>query len=149
MSRVSGRTAVVIGGAFGIGAAVCRRFADEGAAVVVADRNKDNAFAVAEEIGGRAVVFDVADTSAVYEAFAALGDVDILVNNAGVDRFAFFVDTAPADWDFVLDINPATRSPSAAACRCGEENREHRADPVGDHDGHVEAAVRGVPHPGR
>jgi 2-hydroxycyclohexanecarboxyl-CoA dehydrogenase len=105
MSRFAGRTALVTGGASGIGAAVCRRLALEGAQVVVADLHAENARLVAKEVDGRAVVLDVSDTDAVRAALAGVGEVDVLVNNAGVDRFAFFVDTTPADWDFVLGVN--------------------------------------------
>jgi 3-hydroxybutyrate dehydrogenase len=57
--RFTGRVAVVTGGASGIGAAICRRLAGEGALVVVADLDEGGAAAVAEEIGGAAVAGDV------------------------------------------------------------------------------------------
>ena len=107
--RLEGRTALVTGGASGIGAATARRLAAEGARVTVADLNELGARAVAGEIDGAAVVMDVADTTSVRTGVAAAvdahGPVDVLVNNAGTDRFAFFVHTDEELWDFVLGVN--------------------------------------------
>lgn len=87
--QVSGKVVVVTGGADGIGAAMCRRFAREGAAVVVvADRNGDGAQAVASEIGGEAVTLDVSDGAAVAAMVADLearhGRIDLFCSNAGI-----------------------------------------------------------------
>jgi 2-hydroxycyclohexanecarboxyl-CoA dehydrogenase len=107
--RLEGRTALVTGGAGGIGAATARRLAAEGARVAVGDLDLDTARAVAAEIDGVATELDVTDTGSVGRAVAAvadaLGPVDVLVNNAGTDRFAFFVKTDEALWDFVLGVN--------------------------------------------
>ena len=107
--RLEGRIALVTGGASGIGAATARRLAAEGARVAVADVNEDGAREVAGEIDGIAVRMDVADAASVRagvaEVVSALGQVDVLVNNAGTDRFAFFVNTDEALWDFVLGVN--------------------------------------------
>jgi 2-hydroxycyclohexanecarboxyl-CoA dehydrogenase len=107
--RLERRIALVTGGASGIGAATARRLAAEGARVAIADLDLDGARAVAGEIGGAAVEMDVADAASaragVAAAEAALGPVDVLVNNAGTDRFAFFVNTDEALWDFVLGVN--------------------------------------------
>jgi 2-hydroxycyclohexanecarboxyl-CoA dehydrogenase len=107
--RLEGRTAVVTGGASGIGAATARRLAAEGARVAVADLDEAGARDVAGEIDGLAVQMDVADTESaragVEVAEDAFGPLDVLVNNAGTDRFAFFVDTDEALWDFVLGVN--------------------------------------------
>jgi 2-hydroxycyclohexanecarboxyl-CoA dehydrogenase len=107
--RLEGRTALVTGGAGGIGAATARRLAAEGARVAVGDLALDGAREVAAEIDGLATTLDVTDTASVAAAVAAvadaLGPVDILVNNAGTDRFAFFVNTDPDLWDHVLGVN--------------------------------------------
>ncbi len=107
--RLVGRTAIVTGGAGGIGAATARRLAAEGARVAVGDLALDGAREVAVEIDGFATELDVTDTASVGRAVAAttdaLGPVDILVNNAGTDRFAFFVNTDPDLWDHVLGVN--------------------------------------------
>jgi 2-hydroxycyclohexanecarboxyl-CoA dehydrogenase len=107
--RLEGRTALVTGGAGGIGAATARRLAAEGARVAVGDLDLDGARAVAGEIDGVATELDVTDTASVARAVAAVqdeaGPVDVLVNNAGTDRFAWFVDTDEALWDFVLGVN--------------------------------------------
>ena len=98
------RVAVVTGGASGIGAATCRRLVLDGFDVVVADIDEVGAKEVAAEIGGEALSLDVTDGDAVR---SALGErvVDVLVNNAGGDRIAFFLDTTPAEWDWVLALN--------------------------------------------
>src|SRR5919199_2311616 len=107
--RLEGRTALVTGGASGIGAATARRLAAEGARVAVADLDLDGARAVAGEIDGAAVRMDVADAASaragVAEAEGAIGPLSIVVNNAGTDRFAFFVHTDEALWDLVLGVN--------------------------------------------
>jgi 2-hydroxycyclohexanecarboxyl-CoA dehydrogenase len=107
--RLEGRTALVTGGASGIGAATARRLAAEGARVAVGDLDLERARDVAGEIDGVATELDVTDTASVGRAVALvtdqLGPVDVLVNNAGSDRFAFFVNTDEALWDFVLAVN--------------------------------------------
>src|SRR6201999_3634859 len=107
--RLEGRTALVTGGASGIGAATARRLAAEGARVAVGDLNLDGAREVAAELDGFATELDVTDTASVGRAVAAVTDavgaVDILVNNAGTDRFAFFVNSDEALWDTVLGVN--------------------------------------------
>jgi len=107
--RLDGKTAFVTGGASGIGEATAHRLAEEGARVVVADLDEERAGKVAAEVGGAAVLVDVADTASVRAAVAAgeeaVGPIDVLVNNAGADRFAFFVDTDEGTWDFVIGVN--------------------------------------------
>jgi NAD(P)-dependent dehydrogenase (short-subunit alcohol dehydrogenase family) len=103
--RLEGRTAFVTGGASGIGAAISRRLAAEGAKVTIADLNLDGARKVAGEIDADAVELDVADAEAAARAIGELGRVDILVNNAGTDDFAFFTDITPERWKRLIAIN--------------------------------------------
>lgn len=114
MARFDHRTVVVTGGGGGIGSAVCRGFAAEGAAVAVLDRDGEAAEAVASSIvaaGFRAlaVACDITERpsvdAAVARVAAELGPIDVLVNNAGWDLFVPFLDTAPEDWSRLVDIN--------------------------------------------
>lgn len=103
--RLEGQRALVTGGAQGIGAAISRRLAAEGAEVVIADVNEAGATEVASEIGASAIPLDVTDTVAVDEGVAANGPFSILVNNAGTDDFAFFTDLTPERWRRLIAIN--------------------------------------------
>ena len=88
--RLTGKTAIVTGGASGFGAGIVRKFAAEGARVLVVDINADGAAAMAEEVGNGAlsIACNVADGASVAEmaayAIKEFGQVDILVNNAGI-----------------------------------------------------------------
>ena len=93
------------GGASGIGAAICRRLAAEGAEVWVGDINVEGAKEVAGEVAGQAVELDVTSLESAQTAVEQSGTLDILVNNAGTDRFGFFAQTQPKDWNFVLAVN--------------------------------------------
>jgi 3-oxoacyl-[acyl-carrier protein] reductase len=88
MNRLQGKTALVTGAARGLGAAIARRFAEEGAKVIVNDLSLEAARAAAEGLGGIGVAADVADSASVNAMFAEVGRLvprlDILVNNAGI-----------------------------------------------------------------
>ena len=107
--RLADRTALVTGGASGIGAATCRRLAAEGARVAVTDVNLDGARGVADEVDGAAFELDVRSTDSVRAAVEGaereLGPVDVLVNNAGYDEWGWFTDTDEALWQRVLAVN--------------------------------------------
>jgi rhamnulose-1-phosphate aldolase/alcohol dehydrogenase len=106
------RIALVTGAGSGIGRAIARRLAAEGACVLVADRDADRAVAVAAEIGNAdvAVPFtaDVTDeeqvAAAVAAAALAFGGVDLVVNNAGLSVSKPLLDTTVADWDIQHDV---------------------------------------------
>jgi NAD(P)-dependent dehydrogenase (short-subunit alcohol dehydrogenase family) len=106
---LAGRRAVVTGGGSGIGAATCRRFAEEGAAVAVLDVDAGAAEVVAGAVGGVAVPVDVADGEAVGAAFdraaAALAGLDIVVNNAGTGNVLPLADYSDAEWARLLGVN--------------------------------------------
>ena len=103
--RLEGRKALVTGGASGIGAAICRRLAAEGADVWVGDVNTAGAEEVAAEISGQAVELDVTDLGSARAATEAAGTLDVLVNNAGTDEFGFFTETTPEQWRRVIAVN--------------------------------------------
>lgn len=98
---LAGRRALVTGGASGIGAAVVRRLAGQGARVTVADFNADAAKAIAEEVDGDTWVVDLSDTSALAEVRL---ETDILVNNAGIQRISPLEDFAPEDFRRIMTL---------------------------------------------
>jgi rhamnulose-1-phosphate aldolase/alcohol dehydrogenase len=111
------RIALVTGAGSGIGKAIAQRLAAEGAVVVVADLNAENAAAVAEELGGPtghindvavAVTVDVTSeeqiAAAFDEALLAFGGVDLIVNNAGISISKPLLETTAKDWDLQHDI---------------------------------------------
>lgn len=106
---LTGRRAVVTGGAKGLGAAIAGRLADAGAAVLVADLDDDAAAATAASIGGSSVHLDVADSASVAAVADAvverLGGLDIWVNNAGVYPSRPVLEMTDEEWDAVLDVN--------------------------------------------
>lgn len=101
MTDLRGRTALVTGGASGIGAACAREFASAGARVTVADVDREAAEALATEIGGQAWCVDLSDLGALADARI---DVDILVNNAGVQHVSPIEDFAPERFSFILRL---------------------------------------------
>jgi 3-oxoacyl-[acyl-carrier protein] reductase len=88
LNRLEGKVALITGGGSGLGSAIARRFTEEGASVIVNDIRADAAERVAGELKGHAVIFDVADSSAVAAGFKEVRErydrLDILVNNAGI-----------------------------------------------------------------
>jgi NAD(P)-dependent dehydrogenase (short-subunit alcohol dehydrogenase family) len=107
------KVAIVTGAARGIGKAIARRFAEEGARVVLADIEAEAGAATAQALEAhgavRFVACDVGDAAAVTrlvaETRAAFGDIDVLVNNAAILVGADFLDLAEADFDRVLRVN--------------------------------------------
>ena len=114
MDRLRGKTAIISGGATGMGAASARLFAAEGAAVGVIDRNAKAGEALVAELkaAGHKAVFAKADVAskaeveaAVAAVNAALGPVNVLFNHAGTIVIKPFLETEEADWDFLFDVN--------------------------------------------
>ncbi|SDH45559.1 SDR family oxidoreductase [Alloyangia pacifica] len=126
--RLDGKTAIVTGAGSGFGAGIARRFAAEGARVMVADINIEGAMEVASEFGGVAHEVNVADGASVEEmalrAGAELGRVDILVNNAGVTHLpGFMEDISEADFDKVWAVNCKSVYLTARALVAGMKER--------------------------
>ena len=111
MGMLEGKTAIVTGGARGIGLAIAKRYVAEGARVVIADIDEAAGKAAAAALGAAArfVRTDVGAAgdarNVVAEACGFAGEIDILVNNAGIIHTADFLDIAEADFDRVLRIN--------------------------------------------
>lgn len=101
MSDLTGRSALVTGGASGIGAACARELASRGAHVTVADRDEDGATTLAEEIGGTPWAVDLLDVTALQEVSL---EIDILVNNAGVQTVAAITEFDPARFRSMLAL---------------------------------------------
>jgi 3-oxoacyl-[acyl-carrier protein] reductase len=110
--RLHGKRIVVTGAARGIGAAIARRYAAEGATLALIDVRADDIAATAAALGAKSVAGDLstADTAsaAFDEAIGTLGGIDVLVNNAGILRFAPLLEITADDWDEMFAIN--TRS---------------------------------------
>ncbi|MET7279141.1 3-oxoacyl-ACP reductase [Kribbella sp. NPDC005582] len=110
-SRLEGRVAVVTGGASGIGLATVRRFAAEGAKVVIGDVDPAAGKTAADEVGGLFVATDVTDPVAVenlfQQAFDTYGSVDIAFNNAGISPpdDNSILDTGLEAWRRVQEVN--------------------------------------------
>jgi 3-oxoacyl-[acyl-carrier protein] reductase len=110
-SRFEGRTAVVTGGASGLGREVARRIVAEGGRVILWDLHADWAAEAKEDVGAiAAIAFSVADNAAVErateESMSLLGHIDILVNSAGITGATAPVDAYPIDsWLSVIDVN--------------------------------------------
>ncbi|MCQ0969039.1 glucose 1-dehydrogenase (plasmid) [Paracoccus sp. TK19116] len=105
--RLQDKLAIVTGGGSGFGAGIAKKFAAEGAQVVVADINRAAAEKVAAEVGGIAVEVDVASGDSIRALVAGLDRApDVLVNNAGVTHLpALMEDVSEEDFDRVLAVN--------------------------------------------
>ena len=115
MKRFEEKVAIITGGAQGIGEAITRRLASEGAMTAILDIQLDKAQAVAEDIlsqGGKtsiAVRMDVTDSQdvkrAVQEVEETFGRVDVLINNVGGDEFGLFIESTEESWDWKIALN--------------------------------------------
>lgn len=108
--RLQGKTALVTGGASGFGAGIARKFAAEGARVMVADLNLAEAKTIAAEIGGVAQLCDVSQADSVeemkVEALKTFSSLDILVNNAGATHLPIALeDVGVEDFEKVFGVN--------------------------------------------
>ncbi len=114
MERLKNKTAIITGGADGIGKSAAERFAAEGASVIIWDMNEVKGLETAKELTakGSKVVFEKVNTAdyvdvnrAAEKAIAEFGQVHILVNNAGITRDATMKKMTPDQWQQVIDVN--------------------------------------------
>ena len=108
MKRLEGKTAIVTGGAQGIGFEGAKLFAAEGARVIIADINAEKGEKAAAEIGATFVKCDVSKAADVENVVKVAGTVDVLYNNAGIfwtGHDGKLTDIAEADWDRIIAIN--------------------------------------------
>ena len=108
--KLDGKTAIVTGAASGFGAGIARKFAAEGATVMIVDLNEDAAQGIASDIGGTAYKADVSNGDEVADmietAITRMGHVDIMVNNAGITHLpAQMEDVTEDDFDRVFAVN--------------------------------------------
>ena len=108
-ARLDGKTALVTGASKGIGKAIATELAAAGATVVVGYRSgKDDAEALAVELGGSAIQADVSSADDAKRLIEEAGDLDILVNNAGLTRDGLLARMSDDDWQTVIDTNLAS-----------------------------------------
>ena len=108
-ARLDGKTALVTGASKGIGKAIATELAAAGATVVVGYRSgKDEAEALAVELGGSAIQADVSSAEEAKRLVEEAGDLDILVNNAGLTRDGLLARMSDDDWQTVIDTNLAS-----------------------------------------
>ena len=104
--QLTGRIALVTGGASGIGEAICRVFSAAGAEVLIVDVDGDRARALAAELpGAQALVCDIADETAVNNLFSNIAKLDILVNNAGIGLVGGIEQTTLGDFQRLFRVN--------------------------------------------
>jgi 2-hydroxycyclohexanecarboxyl-CoA dehydrogenase len=147
---LSGRRAIITGAANGIGAAIARAFASEGAQTAILDIDRRLGEVVAQQCGSTFIACDVTDIEALRTKIAAAGSFDILVNSAGVDQHSFFGETTPDEWRRLLAINleavfATTHAvlPAMQAARFGRLiNVASEAGRLGSRGGSVYAAAK-------
>ncbi|HET9286054.1 MAG TPA: 3-oxoacyl-[acyl-carrier-protein] reductase [Gaiella sp.] len=105
-ASLEGKVALVTGGSRGIGRAIALELGRAGADVIVGYRTgREEAEAVATEVGGRAVEADVSDPGSARTLVESAGELDVLVNNAGLTRDGLLVRMSDEDWRSVIDTN--------------------------------------------
>src|SRR6185503_10557269 len=104
--RLTSKTAIVTGAGSGFGAGIAKRFAEEGAKVIVADINTQGGERVAKEVGGKFAQADVTKSADWARLVSAAGSVDIIVNNAGwTHRNKPYLEVTEAEFDRVYAVN--------------------------------------------
>jgi NAD(P)-dependent dehydrogenase (short-subunit alcohol dehydrogenase family) len=104
--RLTGRTALVTGGASGIGEATCRTLAAAGASVIIVDVDFQRAAALARDLpDSRVLILDITDEAAVERAFTGIRNLDVLVNNAGIGLVGGIEETKLPDFQQLFRVN--------------------------------------------
>lgn len=105
--RLAGKTAFITGGASGLGEAIARRFASEGAKVIIADIDQANGEQIAAELSGQFVTLDVSSEGDWISAFAGFAQIDVLVNNAGITTHGSIEDLTLEQFrhEFRIDVD--------------------------------------------
>ena len=104
--RIDGKTALITGGASGIGEQTSRIFTEAGAKVIIVDIDKSRAEALAAELPGDTYnIFDITDENAVREGMADIEQLDILINNAGIGLVGNAEETGADDFDRIFRVN--------------------------------------------
>jgi 2-keto-3-deoxy-L-fuconate dehydrogenase len=120
--RLDNKRALGTGGASGIGEATCRELARAGAHIFVADINLERAKLLAAEYADtRAIALDVTSQDSIHAAGTQIGQLDILVNNAGIGHVGNVMNTEPAEFNRLIEVNVksvylVTRAPSCRSC---------------------------------
>jgi 3-oxoacyl-[acyl-carrier protein] reductase len=109
IGRLSGKVALIIGAARGIGKGIAKRFAEEGAKLVLADSEAKVGQATADELGAAFIAVDISKMAdaeaAVALALDQHGRLDVVVQNAGIYPWQLIENTSPDDWDRVMAVN--------------------------------------------
>ncbi len=104
--RLDNKRALITGGASGIGEATCRELARAGAHIFVADINLERAkLLAAEHADARAIALDVTSQESIHAAGTQIGQLDILVNNAGIGHVGNVMNTEPAEFNRLIEVN--------------------------------------------
>jgi len=104
--RLDHKTALITGGASGIGEAAARIFTEAGARVIIADIDQARAQALSAQLpGSRVLIGDISSQDSVRTMFAGLDQLDILINNAGIGLVGGILETELADWDRLFQVN--------------------------------------------
>lgn len=119
MRLLEGKAAIITGSSRGIGRAIARAFAENGAGLVIHGTSEDSLRPLAEELGCSFVAGDIGELSTserlAEECIRLFGRVDVLVNNAGINTRTKFLDLTPEEWDKVLRVN---LTGAFYACKC-------------------------------
>ena len=119
MRLLEGKTAIITGSSRGIGRAIARAFAENGAGLVIHGTSEESLRPLAEELGCKFVAGDIGELSTsqrlTEECIRSFGKVDVLVNNAGINTRTKFLDLTPEEWDKVLRVN---LTGAFYACKC-------------------------------